>query len=156
MAHLYPLLLSTARGMKMGFSVSKTPTGMGNARVSGNKPKAPARKGNARLSGNMYQCPSGYIFRLKIPLDLKPIVGKTEFRYSLRTGSLRIAKQRTRCISAYLQQLFMTLRTDMTELTQEQINQMVQQYIRETLANDEKCRAISNPLTSAPRRFVWI
>ncbi len=39
---------------------------------------------------NMYQCPSGYIFRLRIPNDLKQIVGKCEFRYSLRTGSLRV------------------------------------------------------------------
>jgi hypothetical protein len=36
----------------------------------------------------MYQSPSGYIFRIKIPADLRHLVGKCEFRYSLRTGSI--------------------------------------------------------------------
>lgn len=37
---------------------------------------SPNRQGllNARYSSNMYQSPSGYIFRLKIPKDIKPIV----------------------------------------------------------------------------------
>lgn len=47
----------------------------------------------------VYQSPSGYIFRLRIPKDLKQLVGKVEFRYSLRSGSLRIAKYRSRCIA---------------------------------------------------------
>ena len=40
----------------------------------------------------LFHTPSGYIFRLRIPKDLKSIVGKTEFRYSLRSGFLREAK----------------------------------------------------------------
>lgn len=36
----------------------------------------------------MYQCPSGYIFRLRVPDDLRTVVGKVEFRYSLRSGVL--------------------------------------------------------------------
>jgi len=93
----------------------------------------------------MYQSPSGYIFRLRIPNDLKSVVGKCEFRYSLRTGALRVAKHRARCIASYIQQLFIKVRSSMAEFTQEQITNLVQGYIRETLANDEKCRAISGP-----------
>ncbi len=37
----------------------------------------------------MYQSPSGYIFRLRVPKDLRALVGKTEFRSSLRSGALR-------------------------------------------------------------------
>lgn len=36
----------------------------------------------------LYQTPSGYIFRLKVPRDLRPLVGQGEFRYSLRAGAL--------------------------------------------------------------------
>ncbi len=91
----------------------------------------------------MYQSPSGYIFRLCIPCDLRSLVGKTEFRYSLRSGVLRVAKHRARSIASYIQQLFMKVRSNMTEFTKEQINQMVLDYIEQTLADDEICRAQS-------------
>lgn len=96
----------------------------------------------------LYQSSSGYIFRLRVPTDLRPVVGKTEFRYSLRTDALRTAKSRARAMAGYVQQLFMTVRSGMSELTQEQIQRLVQKYIRETLANDEQCRAMSGPTTS--------
>ena len=80
----------------MGFSVSASPN---------TSYKAPSRKVHS-APANIYLSSSGYIFRLKIPNDLKKIVGKGEFRYSLRTGSLRIAKQRSLYFSAYIQQLF--------------------------------------------------
>lgn len=58
----------------------------------------------------MYQSPSGYIFRLRIPKDLRSLVGKCEFRYSLRSGALREAKYRARCIASFIQQLFEKVR----------------------------------------------
>ena len=120
----------------MGFSVSST---------AGRTCPRSSRATHSTL--NMYQSPSGYIFRLKIPNDLRGIVGKCEFRYSLRTGSLRIAKQRSQYISSYLHQLFSRLRSREVELSQDQINELVKGYIRETLENDEKCRAIADPFT---------
>nr|WP_143166097.1 hypothetical protein [Desulfofustis glycolicus] len=51
-------------------------------------------------------------------------------------------------MAAYIQQLFMRVRSGMSELTQEQIQRLVQKYIRETLANDEQCRAVSGPTAS--------
>ena len=50
----------------------------------------------------MYLSPSGYIFRLRIPTDLKPVVGKCEFRYSLRSGILSVAKIRAQTIASYI------------------------------------------------------
>jgi len=35
-----------------------------------------------------------YCFRVRVPADLQPIIGKTELRYSLQTGYLRLAKSR--------------------------------------------------------------
>jgi hypothetical protein len=64
----------------------------------------------------MYQSPSGYIFRLRIPTDLRPLVGKCEFRYSLRTGASRVARHRARYIASYIQQLFIRARANMAEV----------------------------------------
>jgi|GEM_PF-2944703 len=50
----------------------------------------------------LYHHPSGYFFRYRIPQDLKAVVGKTEFRYSLRTGIFRIARYRARLIAGYV------------------------------------------------------
>jgi integrase len=93
----------------------------------------------------LYQHPSGYFFRYRIPQDLKAVVGKTEFRYSLRTGIFRIARYRARLIAGYIQGLFNKVRTDMEKFSPEKITRLVQDYIRETLANDEMCRAKSLP-----------
>jgi hypothetical protein len=63
----------------------------------------------------VYQSPSGDIFRIRIPDDLRDLVGKCEFRYSLRAGALRLAKYRARCIASFIQQLFEKVRKRMTE-----------------------------------------
>ncbi len=90
---------------------------------------------STRQPSYVYQCPSGYIFRLRIPADLRPLVGKCEFRYSLRAGALRMAKLRARAIAAYIQQLFIKVRSSMTDFTPEHISQLVKEYIREVLGN---------------------
>jgi integrase len=93
---------------------------------------------STRQPSYVYQCPSGYIFRLRVPEDLKELVGKCEFRYSLRAGALRVAKQRARAIAAYIQQLFIKVRNSMSDFTPEQIARMVQAHIREVLGNSSR------------------
>ena len=61
----------------------------------------------------LLQTPSGYYFRLRIPEDLQPLVGRGEFRYSLKCGALRIAKHRARCIASFVQTLFLKVRNSM-------------------------------------------
>ena len=90
----------------------------------------------------LFQSTSGYIFRLRIPNDLRAIVSKSEFRYSLRTGILRVAKHRARCIASYIHKLFLKVRSSMSEFSTERIEQLVREYIRQTLEDDEKCRAL--------------
>ena len=85
---------------------------------------------------------SGYIFRLRLPADFKPVVGKSGFRYSLRSGILAVAKTRTQAIAGYIKKLFRRIRASISEWTQEQINKAVRVYVRETLANVENCRAM--------------
>ena len=95
----------------------------------------------------MYQSPSGYIFRLRIPNDLRRLVGKCEFRYSLRAGALRIAKHRARCIASYIQQLFIKIRKNMTEFTPEHITQLVKEHVREALGDDKACSEMTATVT---------
>ena len=97
----------------------------------------------SRQPSYMYQSPSGYIFRLRIPNDLKHVVGKCKFRYSLRAGVLRVAKQRARSISSYIQQLFIKVRNNMSEFTPEHITQLVKEHVREVLGNNEACSDMS-------------
>ncbi len=76
-------------------------------------PRQPARWQQAtstRLPAYLYQSPHGYIFHLRIPLDLKDLIGKIEYRYSLRTGSLKDARYRARLLASNIQQLFMDAR----------------------------------------------
>ena len=42
----------------------------------------------------IYRHNSSYIFRITTPFDIVPHINKKEFRYSLRTGSLSVAKFR--------------------------------------------------------------
>jgi len=53
-----------------------------------------------------YHTPSGYISRLRISKDLQHIVGKTEFRFILRSGFLREAKVKAQAIARYVHGLF--------------------------------------------------
>ena len=55
----------------------------------------------------IYQSPSGYIFRIRVPHALREHIGKTEFRYSLCTGALRVAKHRARCLASYIHEIFL-------------------------------------------------
>jgi hypothetical protein len=87
-----------------------------------------------------YHTPSGYIFRLRIPKDLQPVVGKTEFRYSLRSGFFREAKVKAQAIARYVQGLFEKVRQNMTAFTKDMINGLVKAYIQQTLKNDEECK----------------
>lgn len=96
----------------------------------------------------LYQTPSGYIFRLRVPGDLRELVGRCEFRYSLRAGALRIARYRARLLASYVHQLFSRIRNSMTGLTPERITKMVKEFIRKELGDDNACAeqtALSTP-----------
>jgi integrase len=79
-----------------------------------------------------------------VPKDLQRYVGKKELRYSLRTGYLGIAKQKARLLAGNIQYLFRYLRDIrhiMSKLTDNQIQTMVNTYIREKLISVEDNRA---------------
>lgn len=60
----------------------------------------------------LLQTPYGYYYRHKIPPDLRALVGKTELRYSLKTGLLSVARSRARLLSGSVQHLFRKIRVN--------------------------------------------
>ena len=89
--------------------------------------KRPPRKSQDYL----IPCPFGYLFRLSVPQDLRAIVGKTEFRYSLRTRSLREAKAEARRMAGELQRIFRRAR--MRDLTEADIKELVGKVLEANL-----------------------
>ncbi len=80
--------------------------------------------------------PYSYCFRMMVPKDLQTIVGKTELRYSLRTGYAGIARKKAQYLAGKIHLIFMRLRkggTTLTKLTDDRIKTLLDQYIKETI-----------------------
>jgi len=82
--------------------------------------------------------PSPYCFRLIVPLNLRPHIGLSEIRRSLKTRSLSLAKERSHHIVGRLQKLFRNIRKDkgttiMNQLTRDHIQGIIRDYIWESL-----------------------
>ena len=78
--------------------------------------------------------PYSYCFRMRVPIDLQAYIGKKELRYSLKTGYLSTAKQKSRIIAGQVQFLFKHIRNanHMTkDLSDTQIQDIINQYLRE-------------------------
>jgi len=58
-----------------------------------------------------------YCFRLIVPKDLRKFVGRTELRYTLRTGYLGVAKRKSRFLAGQVQFIFQSLRKPRTPST---------------------------------------
>lgn len=125
----------------MGISISDA-VQAGNRRPS--SPRSPQQTAPTRLPAYLYQSPYGYIFRMRIPPDLKDLIGKVEYRYSLRTGSLKDARHRARLLASNIQQLFMDVREGTFRFTSgDAFNSRVKQYAREAVSSPS--RTASSP-----------
>jgi len=90
--------------------------------------------------------PSAFLFRIHIPQDLRPQIGKTEIRYSLKTGRLRDAKPKARLLAGMVQRLFRQLRRGdcpVSELTPSQASKIIEEYIREVTKVKELQRLLT-------------
>ena len=79
--------------------------------------------------------PSSYCFRLVVPPDLRGTVGRRELRYSLRTGSIAVAKIRARYMAGRIQVLFLYLRNGNITggVSQNWIQNQFRQYLDQAL-----------------------
>jgi integrase len=79
-----------------------------------------------------------WCFRLIVPLPLRWVVGKRELRYSLKTGAIGIAKRKARFLAGRVQFIFQLLQRGwqgMGELTQDQIQLLIGNYIKKSIAD---------------------
>ncbi|MBI9077452.1 MAG: site-specific integrase [Desulfatibacillum sp.] len=83
---------------------------------------------------------------MMVPKDLRPLVGKTEFRYSLRARTQTTAKHRATGLAVHVKAVFESIRNGgrMSKLTAKQINEIVRQYVQECLQDDEEYRACAS------------
>ena len=78
--------------------------------------------------------PHSFCFRVNVPKDLQRLVGRRELRYSLKTGYIGVARVKAQIIAAQVHQIFECLRKGgrrLTDLTDEKIQELVQQYLKE-------------------------
>ena len=81
-----------------------------------------------------------YCFRASVPKDLQRLVGRRELRYSLKTGYVGGARIKAQIIAGRVHQIFECLRRSgrkLSDLTDERIQELVQQYLKESLENLE-------------------
>ena len=86
--------------------------------------------------GYLVRNPYSFCFRMIVPKDLRKFVGKTELRYTLRTGNLIDAKHKANFVAGQVQLIFRCLRKEhqaLGKLSDDQIKQLVHQYIKNTM-----------------------
>ena len=87
----------------------------------------------ARSPHHLVRNPHSYCFRVNVPKDLQQLVGRRELRYSLKTGYIGVARVKAQIIAAQVHRIFFCLRKGgkkLTDLTDEQIQELVQQYLK--------------------------
>jgi Glu-tRNA(Gln) amidotransferase subunit E-like FAD-binding protein len=91
-------------------------------------------KSLARSPHHLVRNAHSYCFRINVPKDLQRTIGKKELRYSLKTGYVGIARVKAQMIAAQVHRIFDRLRKGgkkLTELTDDKIQELVQQYLKE-------------------------
>lgn len=95
----------------------------------------------SKAPANLLQVGTKYYFRLTVPKDLRGKLKRTEYRLSLHTCDKRRARNKVSALSSMLWYIFGMLRKDngkMTNLPDDQIRALVNQWIKNTLDEDDK------------------
>ncbi|MFC1877097.1 SpoIIE family protein phosphatase [Thermodesulfobacteriota bacterium] len=82
-------------------------------------------KVNSKSSSYLFRNPHSYNFRMGVPADLRDVVGKREFRYSLKTGKLSEARKKARLLAGLIQQLFVRIRSNRPAYGRQQVESMI-------------------------------
>ena len=104
-----------------------------------------------------------YCFRLIVPKDLQRFVGRTELRYTLRTGYLGVAKRKSRFLAGQVQFIFQLLKkgfVGMGKLSEDQVQQLVKDYIKKSIGEldgvFDQGRDDDRPYKDPPSLFSYI
>jgi hypothetical protein len=93
-------------------------------------------KAQSKSPSYLIRNPHSHCFRMVVPKDLRKSVGKKELRYSLSTGYIGVAKHNARLVASQVQFLFQRLRkggTVLSKLSDDQIQQLVHRYIKDSI-----------------------
>ena len=95
----------------------------------------------SRSPSYLVRNPYTYCFRMNVPKDLQPYIGKKELRYSLKTGYLSTAKYKARIMAGQVQRLFKFLREgnpSLMKLSENQIQELIDRYLKDLIKSYEK------------------
>lgn len=82
-----------------------------------------------------------YHFRLTIPADLRHLLSQREIKASLGTGNKRLARRKAQDIASGIWRLFDCFRrAELSDLTKEQIQALVKEFLQYKLEGDEEIR----------------
>jgi hypothetical protein len=98
-------------------------------------------KAALKSPGYLVRNPYSFCFRMIVPKDLRKFVGKSELRYTLRTGNLRDAKHKAKLLAGQVQLIFKCLRKEhkaLSKLSDDQMKQLVHQYIKNAINSWDK------------------
>jgi len=84
----------------------------------------------------------GYCFRMVVPKDLRPLIGKRELRYSLKARHRNRAENIAQSIGYKIKTLFGKIRKedpDLMELSSQEINEILRKYVMDSIRDfDER------------------
>ncbi len=92
----------------------------------------------SRSPSYLVRNPYSYCFRMFVPKDLQPYIGRKELRYPLKTGYLATAKYKARFMAGQVQRLFKFLRkgnTALKKLSDNQIQELIEKYLKGLIKN---------------------
>ena len=95
----------------------------------------------SRSPSYLVRNPYTYCFRMNVPQDLQPYIGRKELRYSLKTGYLLTAKYKARIMAGQVQRLFKFLRKGnlpLMKLSANQIQEWIDKYLKDLIKSYER------------------
>jgi hypothetical protein len=98
-------------------------------------------------STHLYLKKSTYCFRWTFPERLVNLIGKRELRRSMQTGNLRLATRRAVILAARLHAFHSHVEQEaiMQQITQSQIQILLERYVHQAMAEMEGWRCTSGP-----------
>ncbi|MFO7559861.1 MAG: site-specific integrase, partial [Desulfobacterales bacterium] len=94
-----------------------------------------------RSPSYLIQNPYSYCFRMTVPRDIQPVLGKKELRYSLKTGYLSEAKIKSRLLAGQTQLIFQKIRvgdSDLMELSKTDIQELIKTFFKRIIDNYDR------------------
>jgi hypothetical protein len=91
-------------------------------------------------------------FRARVPRELRSVFRRAEVKVALRTRRYDIGKRMVKVLAYKTEELFTTLRENMAVLSEHQLKQLISDFFRRSLIEDEEARVDPPP---SDRSRLW-